>query len=563
MKNARFEIGNNIVNNVTGFVKDNASCRNKNHVNRLVLLAEESVKLLISHKSEEAESVEVTTKKSFGISQIILSCRGEKFSFIEDSDLGLDLNNEELLEDSDDLIRNIVLNKFSEHISYKYSKGKNIVIITEEKHEHKEVAFALLAMLLGILAGYILKNFASESFSNMLIDDILLPFRTLFVDALKMLIGPIVFLAMVVCISQFKSISEIGKIGIKLLGMYIFTTVLAVCIGFLLFELFPVGNKEIANQLSDIVSETMADEEEAEELIEAKEVSDSSNFSIKDMIVGIVPDNVISPFKESNLLQILFLAIFTGIGISIVSSHYPVLKQFFEGLNEAFMSLMGMLCKLIPAAIFANMICLVYQTGEEVLKSIAGFMLLAIGGIVCMMVIYNVLIILFAKLSPLPFIKKFGKTAITAFSLSSSTAAMPLSLESCKRMGISNKVASFAIPLGSTINMDGSSLVMSIACLYMARIFDIEITPALLLSILISVVLLSLGAPSMAGADLAIIAILISQIGVPVYAIALIMGIDTILDMMQAMSNTTGDAAVALIVARNSSLLDEERYYAD
>ena len=178
-----------------------------------------------------------------------------------------------------------------------------------------------------------------------------------------------------------------------------------------------------------------------------------------------------------------------------------------------------------------------------------------------MMIMYNILIMLFARISPLPFIRKYWKTSVTALSLSSSTAAMPLSMENCKNMGIPEKIVSFAIPLGSTINMDGSSLVMSIACLFMARIYGIEITPSLLISILISVVLLSLGAPSMAGADVAIIAILISQIGVPVYAIALIMGIDAILDMCQAMSNTTGDAAVTLIVSKMMGKLDMKKYY--
>ena len=469
------------------------------------------------------------------------------------------LSEEEMEEESAKLVRNIISKNLSENISYKNSKGKNIVILTEDKHGHKDVLYALAAMISGILFGLILKVMPDNSFINGLLSMIFEPFRTMFVDALQLLIGPVVFLAMVCCMSQFKSISEIGRIGVRLLGMYIMTTVLAVCIGFTLFHIFPVGDPSIASELSSVIDETM--EDEMEELEEAKELASKSSTPLKDMITSIVPNNIVSPFENSNLLQILFLAIFVGIGVSIVGNHYPELRRFFDGCNDTFMTLMGMLCKLVPVAIFCNMSCLVYEMGIDVLKSIAGFMALAIIGIICMMLMYNVLILLFAGISPIPFMKKFGRTAITALSLSSSTAAMPFSLKSCEKMGISKRVASFAIPLGSTINMDGSSLVMSIVCLYMAKIFSIEITPMLLLSILVSVVLLSLGAPSMAGADLAIIAILISQIGVPVYAIALIMGIDTILDMCQAMSNTTGDAAVALIVAKMTGDLDKEVYY--
>ena len=557
-----FQISEKIYNEVSDFVSSNIVCKKESHSKRIVRLSMESITSLISHKNPEVDQIDIAIKNIFGTVQVVLSCKGEKFNFLEDSSLGIDLNNEDLAEDSDGIIRTILLSKFSEHISYKYSKKTNIVTLTEEKHEHTEVAYALGALVLGIMFGLILKNMVPSGLSDGLLNMFLEPFRTIYVDAMKLLVGPIVFLAMVCCISQFKSIAEIGKIGIRLMGMYLFTTVLAVCIGFLLFSIFPVGSPEIAQKLSGVVEEITLDEEENEELIEASEYADSgSAFSIKETIVEIVPDNIITPFKENNLLQILFLAILVGIGVSIISNQYPGLKKMFEGLNEVFLSLMGILCKLIPLAIFCNMSALIYEMGFDILESIVGFMILSIGGIVCMMLIYNLLIFVFAGLNPIPFIKKFSRTSITALSLSSSTAAMPFSLDSCKALGISNKVASFAIPLGSTINMDGSSLVMSIACLFMARIFNIEITPALLVSVLISVVLLSLGAPSMAGADLAIIAILISQIGVPVYAIALIMGIDTILDMCQAMSNTTGDAAVALIVAKRTGLLDVKKYY--
>ena len=561
MISKEFEITENIYNDVHGFIHESFCGKKKSEDKKLMLFVQESLISLVENKSDSTDKVLVTIKNVFGATQVILVCEGSKFSFLENSKLETALSFEDMEDDKDGVARDLVLNKMSKQVKYKHAKGRNVVAVTEDKDQHKEIFITIGAIILGILFGFLLKVPSLNSFADSLLGNIFEPVVTMFVDALHMLIGPIVFLAVVSCLAQFKSFSEIGKLGIRLIGMYIFTTVLAVAIGFSLFSIFPVGDTSIATEISGVIEETLDDEEESGELLEAAELAENGSYGIKDIIVGIVPANIIEPFANSNLLQILFLAIIIGIGVSLISNEYPVVKSVFDGLNSAFMTIMGYICKLIPIVIFCNMAKLVYSMGADALKSILGFMVLAIGGIICMMIMYNVLIMLFARISPLPFIKKYWKTSVTALSLSSSTAAMPLSMESCKNMGIPEKIVSFAIPLGSTINMDGSSLVMSIACLFMARIYGIEITPSLLISILISVVLLSLGAPSMAGADVAIIAILISQIGVPVYAIALIMGIDAILDMCQAMSNTTGDAAVTLIVSKMMGKLDMKKYY--
>lgn len=535
MKSLSFEIKDDIYENISAFIFAEIKYKKSSHIKNLESMSREVLKSLLAHRHEDEKFVTVNVRQTFTNIYITLSCKGSKYdTYVSDNDSGT---------------KNIIIEGLSKPVEYNYSEDTNSITVIQQKYEYSEVLFTLSAMVLGILFGFLVRNFASESVSDTLQSVFLIPFRTVFINALKMFISPIVFFSMVCCISQFKNISEIGRIAIRVLGLYILTTVIAVLLGFTLFNLFPVGDSSIINSIS---AET--------DILEAEEVVLNENFSFSDIIVHIVADNIITPFSKGNLLQILFLAIFCGIGVSIVSSHYPVVRNFFMGMNEMFLTMMKLLCKFIPVAVFCNMVCLVIDTGFEVLISIFGFAVLAVSGIVCMMLIYNVLILLLARLNPVPFIKTYARTMLTAFTLSSTTAAMPVSIETCKKMGISNKIVSFAIPLGSAINMDGSSLVMSIACLFMARIYGIEMTPLLLCSILFSILLLSLGAPSMAGADLAIISILIAQIGVPASAIALIMGIDTVLDMCQSMSNTTGDAAVALIVAKQENLLDIKKY---
>ena len=557
-----FPINHEIYENVTTAIQKTLTKNEKDRKNILQIMvsAEDVLGKMVENSDGQDGSVKLVISRILGNIKVRLSCAGEKFELITDKDISWDDSEEEMGENSQNIIREILINRFSENLVYRHRNHVNTVIVKGKQNEYFMIYMTLICLAAGIAFGFLMKYVLGDAFSAGLQSYVLEPARTMFLNALGILVGPVVFFSMVCCISNFGRLTDIGKIGAKVLSMYLLTTVIAVSLGFTLYHLFPVGDPSLLEKSDSMLTSMNADE--IEEMNEAAEMADGG-ISVKDTIVNIISNNIISPFLNNNLLQLLFLSIFMGAGVSALQDEHPQLRSFFVRFNALFMTMLDMLCKLIPVAVFCNMACLVYETGTDVLKSILSYVLLCMFGIFCMIVIYNVLILVLGGLNPLLFMKRYFKVMLTALTLSSSTAAMPVSMEECRKMGISNKIVSFSIPLGSTINMDGSSLVMSIICMFMAQIYRIEITPSLLFTILISIVLLSMGAPSIAGADLAIIVVLLKQIGIPFTAIALIMGVDTLLDMMQAMCNTTSDGAIALIVAKRVGELDMAKYTSD
>jgi len=555
-------IGEHVYEKVTETIRDMLTNKEKDRksIVRTVLAAEDVLKKLLDNRDEGTENVTLLIAWFMGSIRVTLSCPGQEFELFSNQDIGWDdvEVEDELGEKSRKTLREILVDSFSKNLHYRHSKGVNTVVIQGKENEYRMAYMTGICLLCGILFGFAMKFLLGDAFAAGIQEYFLDPVRTMFLNALKILVGPVVFFSMVCCIASCGNLSDIGKIGIKVLAMYLLTTVIAVCLGFGLFQIFPVGDPTLLEKSGGTLGAAM-NAEEMGEMTEAIEAAEGG-VSVKDTIVGIIPDNLISPFRENNLLQLIFIGIFLGAGIALLQDKHPQLASFFVRIRDLFMTLLEILCKLIPLAVFCNMACLVYATGTDVLLSIMSYVLLCTGAILCMIFVYFVLIFLFTGLNPFIFAKRYVKVMLTALSLSSSTAALPQSMETCRKMGISNRIVSFSLPLGSSINMDGSSLVMSIICMFMARVYGVEITPALLFTVLISIILLSLGAPSMAGADLAIVVVLLSQIGIPATAIALIMGIDTLLDMMQAMCNTTSDAAVALIIAKRSGELNTKMY---
>ena len=555
-------INEHVYEKVTGTIHDTLTRKEKDRkcIVRVVLAAEDVLKKLLDNRDDGTENVTLLIVRFMGSIRVTLSCPGRELELFSNSEIGWDdvEVEDEMGEKSRKTLREILVDSYSKNLQYRHAKGVNTVVIRGKENEYMVAYLTGICLLCGILFGFTMKFLMGDAFAVGLQEYFLDPIRTMFLNALKILVGPVVFFSMVCCIASCGNLSDIGKIGIKVLAMYLLTTVIAVCLGFGLFQVFPVGDPSLLDKSGGVLGAAM-NAEEMGEMTEAIETA-QGGVSVTDTLVSVIPDNVISPFRENNLLQLIFLGIFIGAGISVLQDKHPQLATFFVRIRDLFMTLLGMLCKLIPIAVFCNMACLVFATGTEVLLSIMSYVLLCAGAILCMILVYYLLIFLFTGLNPFIFAKRYVKVMLTALSLSSSTAALPQSMETCRKMGISNRIVSFSLPLGSSINMDGSSLVMSIICMFMARVYGVQITPALLFTVLISIVLLSLGAPSMAGADLAIVVVLLSQIGIPAAGIAMIMGIDTMLDMMQAMCNTTSDAAVALIVAKRSGELNTKMY---
>lgn len=446
---------------------------------------------------------------------------------------------------------------FHNIVSYKHFRGINRITIPVEESSSKELAVTLGALALGVVFGLICKLALSEKICGIIDYYVLDLLKTIFMNALKVIVGPVVFFAIAGCISRYTNLKVLGRIGVKTMVLYLFTTLVAMTIGFALYSVHPIGN---SGMLVTEESEYEEDSEEAEELAEMMENREDADFSIRNMIVSIVPDNIGRAFFDVNLLQIIFLALIVGIAVGRCGESAVFLNNFIVAFQRLFTSITGIVTKFIPVAIFCSMAELVMNTGVETLLTLLSYAVLVVGGMICMIIFYCLFILVTTGLNPIIFLKKFSKAMMTAFAVSSGPATMPTSLSCCKKMGINDAVSSFTIPLGTNINMDGSCMVFVITVLFMCRIYGIEMTGGMMISVFVSIIFLALGSPTVAGADLVIIAVLLEQVGVPIEAIGLILGIDAIFDMVQAVSNTTGDAAVTLVVAKSEKMLDIEQY---
>ena len=364
-------------------------------------------------------------------------------------------------------------------------------------------------------------------------------------NSLKIVIAPVVFFSIVTCISQFKNVAELGRLGAKVMGMYMLTTVIAVLLGTGVFQLLHPGEWGFA--LTGGVEAA------------AVTVDTSVDTSLLHTIVNIVPSNFFVPFVESDTLQLIFLAVLCGIAVGMVGEYSGILKEFFEACNSLFLTITGILARVIPVAVFCSIALLVLQLGGNSLFFVLGAGAAHIFAIFCMICIYGLLILILGRLNPLTFFRKNREGMLTSFMLSSSSAAMPTNLKICtEKLGISPKVCNFAIPLGATINMDGTCIYLCTMGLFLARAYGVNVPPSSLLSLAITVILLSLGAPGVPGVGLVCLGVVLTAMNVPIEAIGLVIGINPILDMCNTMSNTTGDVAASLIVAKNEKLLDEK-----
>jgi Na+/H+-dicarboxylate symporter len=363
-----------------------------------------------------------------------------------------------------------------------------------------------------------------------------------------MVVTPVVFFSIVSCIGQFTNLPEMGKIGGKVFLLYLTTTFLATGAGIGTFYLFRPGSAIAGMTLADASSLT----------------SQTISVSFKDTIVGIVPANFLSPFLEANMLQLIFLAVFCGIAVGMIGQYSKILTDLFTACNELFLKITVLLVQFMPVAAFCSILAMILQTGADTLLAVLSIFAVFAIALAVMMVLYCLLMLLFARLSPIPFLKKYTSTMLQVFSVASSNAALPLNIEACqKKLGISPKVYSLALPLGATVNMDGTCIYLGVFALALARVYGVEVPAAALMSIVISIIVLSIGAPGIPGSGLICLSVLLSQLGVPLEAVGLIMGIDPLIGMMRCMSNCLGDVAVCCIVAKSEKLMDMDIYTAN
>ena len=519
---------------VTDFVED-CLCKlgiKKKLGARAVLISEETTEQFL-HFASEGSSLRVQVKRFLGETSVILSMPGERFDPFDYEE-----------EDSEEAIRTLLLRSVGEKYKYRNRNQINRARILTGQSEQNILYYTIAALILGLLFGLIARFLLPEVVSDRLCEYALDPIKTIFLNALKIIVAPIVFLSIVTCFSQYKSVRELGRIGVKVMGMYLMTTVIAIILGIGLFLIFQPGEWGFA-LIGDVKVAAVSVE--------------SSELNILDTIINIVPSNFLKPFVESNTLQLIFLAVISGIAVGKIGEYSTALKELFEALYSLFMTITNIFIKLMPLAVFASMALMIVKTGGESLLSILeaiGVFLLAT---VIMFFIYGLLVLGLGRSNPFTFYRKNREGMLTSFVLSSSSAAIPTNLRICTdKLGISPKICNFSIPLGSTVNMDGNCLFYAIIGLFLARAYAVDLPVSSTLFFAITIALLSLATPGVPGAGIVMMATVLETIHVPVESIGLIIGFSSLLGMIQTMSNTTGDVAIALVVARSENLLDDE-----
>lgn len=516
----------------------------KKEIVKSMLLAEEIMNLLLSHGTGNG-AMQLSIRRFLDEVTIEIWAPGQAFDFNGELSLGVSLDQCEIGPDAQNAIRAMILRSAAEDLKYRHRGEINGVRMTVLKSRHAMLYKTLGAMALAIVLGLLLKFFAPPAFCDGLSSNLLSPIKTMFMNALKAVVAPVVFFSIVSCIGQFSNLKEMGRVGSRVIIIYMLTTLMATGVGVGLFYLFKPGNPAAA-----ATGEAVA-------------LAQNIDVSIKDTIVNIVPGNFLKPFLEANMLQLIFLAVLCGAAVGMIGKYSQMLSDLFTACNELFLKITTLLVKWIPLVSFCSICAMLLQTGMDALASILSMLGVFVLGLMIMMGLYCLMMVVFSRLNPKPFLKKYLPTMMQVFSMASSNAALPLNMGACKKLGVSPQVYSLALPLGATINMDGTCVYLSVFALALARVYGIEIPAGALLSVVISIIVLSIGAPGVPGSGLICLSVLLTQLGVPVGAVGLVMGIDPLVGMMRTMNNCLGDVAACCMVAKREKLMDMEKYQLD
>ena len=402
----------------------------------------------------------------------------------------------------------------------------------------------ILGMVAGILVGFAIQSlFAESGFVNTYIVNGLFEVGgKIFVASLKMLVVPLVFVSLVCGTSSLKDLSTLGRMGGKTLALYIGTTAVAITLALTIGNFFQPGA--------------------GADLTAASSFKSADAPSLGQVIIDMFPTNPIQAMAEGKTLQVIVFAVLFGIAISAAGKPGERIAAVFQDLNEVIMKLVALLMNLAPYGVFFLMAKLFSGLGLGAIWNLAEYFLVLAGTLVLHgLVTYSLMLKGFTGLNPITFLRKMEDAIMFAFSTASSSATIPVTMETAKnRMGVDNKVASFTVPLGATVNMDGTAIMQGVATAFIAQAYNIDLSMTDYLMVIMTATLASVGTAGVPGVGLVMLAMVLNQVGLPLEGIALIMGVDRLLDMIRTAVNITGDSAVSIIVAKSEGAFDESRF---
>ncbi|TGY43575.1 dicarboxylate/amino acid:cation symporter [Clostridium sartagoforme] len=402
-----------------------------------------------------------------------------------------------------------------------------------------------LAMFLGAVFGILVQRIGSDFIKDTIIlNGFVKVLSNIFLSSIKMMVVPLVFVSLTCGAASADNIRKLGRVGVKTFIFYISTTCIAITIGVILSLTIKPG---IGLDMSHLL---------------VTEPTISQNNSFIDVLVNIIPTNPIASLVNGDMLQIIFFSILLGIAISLVGKKAEIVKNAFESLNEVIMKIVQIVMSFAPIGVFALMTNTFATMGFNAMIPLIKYMFVILFSLLIHSVfVYGGMFKLFTRLSIKPFLKKFIKPASIVFSTASSNAALPVTLETVNEMGVDNSISSFTIPLGCTINMDGTAIMQGVAAIFISQVYNVDLGLPAILTIILTATLASIGTAGVPGVGMVMLSMVLQSVGLPIEGIGLILGIDRILDMCRSTVNTMGDCICTIIISKSENSFDTSKYY--
>ena len=406
-------------------------------------------------------------------------------------------------------------------------------------------------ILIGLLSGVIFGILANQLGFSDFVFNYIKPIGSVFIRLISMVVVPLVFASLLVGTASLNDIRKLGRIGAKTVAYYLCTTAIAISIGLLLANIFRPGtglSQEAQKKLIQSSSEAVG--------VQVETVPKKP--TVTDILLNIIPTNPVKAFVGGKMLQIIFFALMTGICLSLIGSKrsQPVIN-FFESVNEVVIQMVHIIMKIAPYGVFALISAVIADFGLGILFILLKYSVVVIVGLVLhVVVIYSLAIKVLGKQKIGTFFRGIRPAQLIAFSTGSSSATLPITMECTeKNLGVSREICSFALPLGATVNMDGTALYQGVSAVFIAQVYGMGLTMGQQLAVVLTATLASIGTAGTPAAGVITLAIVLRSIGVPLEGIAIIMGVERILDTCRSVVNVTGDASCAVVVASSESEL--------
>lgn len=415
-------------------------------------------------------------------------------------------------------------------------------------------------MMLGVIWGLIAVKTGLGDFT----DDWVKPWGTIFIKLLKLIAVPLIFVSLVKGITSITDITKLSRIGAKTIGLYLISTVISIVLGLVMVNMIKPGHTFSQEKRQEFQLQYENNVEESEDIAGAVKERPPLAF-FEDM----VPDNIIKATGDnSNMLQVIFFSLLFSIAMILLElKQIRIVKELFDGLNDIILKMVDIIMRFAPIGVFALLSALIteFSGDAQLFVALGKYAALTIAGLLLMIFgLYPLYVRLFTKVKPGEFYKNLLPVQMVAFSTSSSAATLPVTLKQLtQKLKVSRSVANFVLPVGVTINMDGSSFYQAVSAVFIAQVFGLDLNLTQQLTIVLTATLASIGAPGVPGGAVIMLVIVLSSVGIPAEGLALIMGVERPLDMMRTIANVTGDSAVTCIVASSENEIGVDEIYED